>query len=398
MELKKKYDVFISYRRESSESAQLVATHLRAAGYRVFIDVEALHSGKFNEQLYEVIDNCKDFLVILPENALDRCVEEEDWVRKEVCRAMAGKKNIIPVMLRGFTWPDPMPQGMEPLKDYQAVSATSSEYFDMSMQRLCKYLKSHSKTWFKKLIIYLAAILTALAILVFIGIWLLRTLALPLYTKVADDMTQMTSHMALLASRNDTVGKIWDDFYSSFQSAEPQEKEALLLELNQKLDDTEALLKSLPPRFSPYRIELDSWQVMLLGLRDIKADDAIAAYPFLNSIYEEHLDNITTIRAVVEDAIVEPSESQTIKNNVEYNARMAKLYYYGYLHLMTGMPDKALSNYRKVSPTWRALPVEIGLNYSKEQIEQLTDREFSFLESIPPYKRLTRTSPESPPL
>ena len=109
----KHYDVFISYRRSSSESAQLIATHLRAAGYRVFIDVENLRSGKFNEQLYGVIDQCKDFLVILPENALDRCKDPEDWVRKEVIHAMKKGKNIIPVMLSGFSWPDPMPDGME---------------------------------------------------------------------------------------------------------------------------------------------------------------------------------------------------------------------------------------------------------------------------------------------
>ena len=80
--------------------------------------MEALRSGKFNEQLFGVIDNCKDFLVVLPPNALERCVNEDDWVRLEVCRAMANKKNIVPVMLSGFDWPNPMPVGMEQLKDY----------------------------------------------------------------------------------------------------------------------------------------------------------------------------------------------------------------------------------------------------------------------------------------
>ena len=90
----KQYDIFISYRRSSYDTANLIATRLKAAGYSVFFDMETLRSGKFNEQLYNVIDNCKDFIVVLPPNALDRCVNEDDWVRLEVCRAMEKNKCI----------------------------------------------------------------------------------------------------------------------------------------------------------------------------------------------------------------------------------------------------------------------------------------------------------------
>ena len=108
-----KYDVFVSYRRSEAFTANLVAEKLRSLGYSVFFDVETLRSGNFNTQLYDVIQHCKDFVLVLPPNALDRCVSEEDWIRKEVCYAMECKKNIIPVLLRGFDWPDPMPVGME---------------------------------------------------------------------------------------------------------------------------------------------------------------------------------------------------------------------------------------------------------------------------------------------
>ena len=46
-----KYDVFISYRRDAFESANLIAEKLRSAGYSVFFDLETLRAGKFNEQL-----------------------------------------------------------------------------------------------------------------------------------------------------------------------------------------------------------------------------------------------------------------------------------------------------------------------------------------------------------
>lgn len=163
------YDIFISYRRSSYDTANLIATRLKAAGYSVFFDMEALRSGKFNEQLFGVIDNCKDFLVVLPPNALDRCVNEDDWVRLEVCRAMNNKKNIVPVMLNGFVWPNPMPTGMEELCNYQALTATSTEYFDMAMERLQqRYLKSKShlflRRWMKYLLAVVVSLLTILSI------------------------------------------------------------------------------------------------------------------------------------------------------------------------------------------------------------------------------------------
>ena len=102
----KKFDIFISYRRDGGfEVADSMYQRLIAAGYAAFLDIEQLNSGTFNTKLLEVIDGCKDFILILPPHALDRCNDENDWVRKEVEHAIKGGKNIIPIMLRGFEWP-----------------------------------------------------------------------------------------------------------------------------------------------------------------------------------------------------------------------------------------------------------------------------------------------------
>ena len=61
-----KYNVFVSYRRTSFESANLIAEKMRSMGYSVFFDVETLRAGNFNEQLFDVIDNCDDFILVLP--------------------------------------------------------------------------------------------------------------------------------------------------------------------------------------------------------------------------------------------------------------------------------------------------------------------------------------------
>ena len=73
---KENYDIFISYRRTAYDTANLIAVKLRHAGYKVFFDIDTLTAGKFNEQLLEVIKGCKDFIVVLPENALDTFKEK----------------------------------------------------------------------------------------------------------------------------------------------------------------------------------------------------------------------------------------------------------------------------------------------------------------------------------
>ena len=36
---------------------------------------ETMESGAFDAQLYKIIDECGDFILVLPAHALDRCVE-----------------------------------------------------------------------------------------------------------------------------------------------------------------------------------------------------------------------------------------------------------------------------------------------------------------------------------
>lgn len=151
--MKQKYDIFISYRRTSFDTANLIATKLSMAGYNVFIDIETLRSGKFNEKLFEVIEGCTDFIVVLPANALDRCVNEDDWVRQEVEHALKFNKNIIPIMLRGFEWPDAsvLPPTMRELRNYNAITATDPNVFTENMERLKKnFLLSRPKSKYVK--------------------------------------------------------------------------------------------------------------------------------------------------------------------------------------------------------------------------------------------------------
>lgn len=141
-EASRKFDVFISYRRKGGfETAKLVYYSLQQKGYRVFMDVEALRSGPFNKQLYDVIDSVSDFVLILSKDALERCKNEGDWVREEIVRALRSDKNIIPVIQNDFTFPENMPPEMDGLEYYNGVTA-SVDYFDAAMDKLETMLKS----------------------------------------------------------------------------------------------------------------------------------------------------------------------------------------------------------------------------------------------------------------
>ena len=81
--------IFISYRRNGgSILGQLLSYRLREDGHDVFFDTESMKAGRFDEQLLQNIQECDIFLSLLTENALDRCVDEGDFVfeRRKSCR------------------------------------------------------------------------------------------------------------------------------------------------------------------------------------------------------------------------------------------------------------------------------------------------------------------------
>jgi TPR repeat protein len=138
-----KYQIFISYRRLGGEDlARLLEYKLTDRGFKVFFDVEALRSGAFNTALFEKIAECTDVLVVLPPNGLDRCVNPGDWVRLEIARALKLKKNVIPIMMRNFSFPDTLPEDIDDLRHMNAIVA-NNEYFDASFEKLVsKFLLS----------------------------------------------------------------------------------------------------------------------------------------------------------------------------------------------------------------------------------------------------------------
>lgn len=136
------YDVFISYRRDGGyEMARLLYEHLKKYGLNPFFDLEELRSGPFNTKLYEVIENSSNFLLILPPLSLERCKNEGDWLRLEIEHAIQYDKNIIPVMMKNFEWPNDLPKSIEIISKYNGLEM-SREYFNASIDKIISLLKN----------------------------------------------------------------------------------------------------------------------------------------------------------------------------------------------------------------------------------------------------------------
>ena len=136
------YDIFISYRRENgADTAKHLRDILTAKGYSVFFDTDSLRSGSFNHELINVISNCRDFILILSPNSLDRCVNENDWVRQEIVCALETGKNIIPVLNSNFRFPDKLPEDINEVRWKNGI-AVNIEYFDAMVDKLLSFLQS----------------------------------------------------------------------------------------------------------------------------------------------------------------------------------------------------------------------------------------------------------------
>lgn len=141
----KTLDVFVSYRRANgSQLASLLKVHLQLRGFSVFIDVERLEAGKFDNNLLDSIKAAKNFILVLSPNALDRCIgdhECKDWVHKEIVAALASNCNIIPI-IDNFLWPDPeqLPEDMRSITYFNGVSWTH-DYQDACVDKVERFIR-----------------------------------------------------------------------------------------------------------------------------------------------------------------------------------------------------------------------------------------------------------------
>jgi len=133
--------VFISYRRTNFPWALAIWQHLTQHGYDVFIDYDGIGSGDFESVILENIAARAHFIIVLTPSALERCGEPADLMRREIEAALDSKRNVVSLMLEGFSFSTPaianqLTGKLAPIKRYNALSVPN-EYFHDAMARLC---------------------------------------------------------------------------------------------------------------------------------------------------------------------------------------------------------------------------------------------------------------------
>lgn len=136
--------VFLSYRRTDFAWAMAVYQDLARHGFDVFLDYEQISSGRFEQVILESIRARTHFLLLLTQDALDRCDQPEDWLRREIEEALRTQRNIVPLFIHGFRFDTPkitacLTGELEKLRSYNGVTI-SPEYFVASMEKIRRFL------------------------------------------------------------------------------------------------------------------------------------------------------------------------------------------------------------------------------------------------------------------
>ena len=179
--------IFISYRREAGSGyAKLIKKHLENAGYGVFLDVDDMKSGHYEEELVRRIDEATDFVLICTKDVLERCREEGDCVRAEVLHALKTGKNIIPVTFQGFFMPSGLPEEFGELSRFQQIFYVH-EHADACLTRITSVLKSKKRKSYvlKKTALFLLS----LVVLIFAGALLVKNLDRKAETPVEENFS-----------------------------------------------------------------------------------------------------------------------------------------------------------------------------------------------------------------
>jgi hypothetical protein len=136
--------VFISYRRDGgSYVARIIEGFLDGRGYEVFLDVDDLGGGHFDEMLLREIEKKDAFILICSPGCFDRCIDPQDWVRRELEHALENRKKIIPVTLTGFHWPDAdeLPESIREIQRHNAFEFTHT-YWKLAQERLVSLIET----------------------------------------------------------------------------------------------------------------------------------------------------------------------------------------------------------------------------------------------------------------
>ncbi len=140
--------VFISYRRDDVGTyfARSVKLALEHKGYHVFLDVDDIGGGNWKKQILSEVPKREHFLLLVTPGALDRCVEEDDWVRREFQLAKDLDKNIVPVFegkVDQAKLKFECPKVMQGIFNYQGLTLMQSDFEGGIYRLISRFITPH---------------------------------------------------------------------------------------------------------------------------------------------------------------------------------------------------------------------------------------------------------------
>ena len=375
----KKFDIFISYRRAGGfEVADSVYQRLVAKHYSAFLDMEQLNAGTFNTKLLDVIDGCKDFILILPPHALDRCSDEEDWVRREVEHAIKGGKNIIPIMLRGFEWPakESLPESLRELPNYNGITAADHNVYVENIERLKhNFLTSRPIPWWKRYGRYLFVLLFLLMAALATGVVMhcindkdkteqqgvpaeYEAVCKAYVTNLMTEYVKMDSNLAAIGNFNG----LWKEFLRDCETGK-YDRDGLIADFESLV---EMCRKDLKPTGA---IDLNEADMLVLRNHHPHYEDIVAMQPLIDMSYSEanrYLDQL--IQYSHQEYPVQ--FERTAELDYEFMKSMLKMDYVSALGICADMPKSVESIVRSMM-TALSNPVDIVIGQKYEDYEAL---------------------------
>jgi len=375
--MNKTCDIFICYRRSGGgyETATMLHDRLKQRNYKIFMDTENLGAGKFDEELYRQIDNCKDMIVIIGPNSLDRCQNEDDWVRLEIAYALKNDKNIVPVFLHDYKFPDePFPSDIDKLRIYQGITI-SSEYMETFFKRLQNML--HSKRYMpgrvkKQLLFILLPVIILAGTFLFIHNYNKQKEEKQLEqvsTEILSEISGGVINGNQLIGTVQDVNVAWKKFYSNLlKTNDPNEKAKLKKELIQYVDFK---LKQISDTTKIPDIKLTASNEELLAKNGISTQDIKAAKMMFITDIEQTQDYLSRIKTWINTPEMGwPGQlDEGLDKLAAMTIEMINGGIYAFNELMIEMPKNSQKVFNKFRPNMGKYTAQVDYQAAKEDLE-----------------------------
>ena len=142
-----KNTIFVSYRRtdlngktSGTDIARTIKQHLEISGYknRVFFDYSELSDDEFENIILSEIRGCEVFILVLTHDTMHRCVNDDDWVRREILEAVKHNVKIVPIEVDNLFngYPEGMISDLDIIKRLQHSKVHMDSSFENDMNAI----------------------------------------------------------------------------------------------------------------------------------------------------------------------------------------------------------------------------------------------------------------------